>query len=49
MSDYILTCPKCKSKFDVSIEMEKWKGDLLSASKILEQIKEILVKGIKNE
>ena len=28
MAEYIINCPKCKSSFDVSKQMEIWKEEL---------------------
>ena len=38
---YVIVCPNCKSTFDNTKQMNEWKEEVIKASGILEQIKEI--------
>ncbi len=35
---YVIKCPKCKSKFDCSKEIIKWKMAVVQATKTLKEI-----------
>ena len=41
MKEYIIKCPDCKSTFDMTKSMNKWKEELVLASGILDKIKNV--------
>ena len=39
---YVVICPNCKSTFDVSEEINRWKEEVLRTLKFFEELKEVV-------